>query len=85
MEVMSAQLSEHQIAYVLRQLEEGVGFNDLRRAVGISAGELKKLRREFSGLTPQEIHHRNLRRAPRRTVSSIGAPALALKQAINAL
>ena len=51
----TSRFSEHQIAFVLRQAEEGTAVTEVCRKAGISEATYYVWRKKFGGLMPSEM------------------------------
>ena len=51
----ASKFSEAQIAYVLRQAEEGTAIGEVCRSAGISEATFYNWRKKYGGLTPSEM------------------------------
>jgi putative transposase len=50
-----SKLSEAQIAFILRQAEEGTAIGEICRKAGISEATFNNWRKKYNGLTPSEM------------------------------
>jgi len=50
-----SRLSEQQIAFILRQAEEGVSVEDVSRKAGVSIQTYYRRRKKYDGLMPSEM------------------------------
>ena len=65
-----SKFTEAQIAFILRQAEEGTVVGEVCRKAGISEATFYNWRKKYNGLTPSEMEMKRLRQLEERTANS---------------